>query len=112
MIIPSLPFHKSLVGCYQYFRQCRNNRCAGASDSELRRIMAPSIAPRPAYLRINPLNNHRNIGVCDWLSPAQVGFVAHDFALPRAQTYPETPRMNNAPTTSNRSHLAPPNADA
>ena len=87
MIIPSLPFHKALVGCYQYFRQCRNNLFAGASDSELRRIMAPSIAPRPAYLRINPLNNHRNIGVCDWLSPAQVGFVAHESAPPRAKSH-------------------------
>ena len=73
--------------------------------------MAPSIAPRSAYRQINPPNNRGNIGVCDWLSPDQVEFVAHDSAPPRAQTYPETPRTNNAPTIFNRSHLAPPNAD-
>ena len=74
--------------------------------------MAPSTAPRSAYPRISPPDNRGNIGVCDWLSPAQVGFMAHDFALPRARTYPETSQTNNAPTISNRYRLTPPNADA
>ena len=104
--------HTTLASSLRYFHPSRNNPFADASDSELHRRMAPSIAPHLAYLRIAPPNYHRNIGVCDWLSPAQVGFVAHDSASLHAQTYPETPRMNNAPTTSNRSHLAPPNADA
>ena len=112
MIIPSLPFHTVLASSHQCFRQCRNNLFAGASDSELHRRLAPSIAPRQAYRQISPPNNHGNIGGCDWLSPARVGFVVHDFVLPHARTYPETSRTSNTSTISNRSRLAPPNADA
>ena len=79
----SLQVHTTRAGSRLYFHPCRSNLFADASDSELRRIMAPSTA---AYLRIGSPNNRGNIGVCDLLSPAQVGFVAHDFALPRART--------------------------
>ena len=104
--------HTALAGSRLYFHPSRSNLFADASDSEFRRIMAPSTAPRSAYPRISPPDNRGNIGVCDWLSPAQVGFMAHDFALPRVRTYPETSQTNNAPTIFHCCHLAPPNADA
>ena len=88
MIIPSIPFHTALAGSRLYFHPSRNNLFADANDNALCQRMAPSTAPRSAYLRIGPPNNRGNIDACDWLSPAQVGFVAHDFALPRAKTYP------------------------
>lgn len=70
MIIPSLPFHTVLAGSRLYFHPSRSNLFADASDSELHRIMAPSTTLRPAYRLINPLNNHRNIGVwVDYLLP-------------------------------------------
>ena len=65
MIIPSLPFHTAHAGSCLYFYQNRKNPFVVVSDSELRRIMAPSIAPRSAYLQINPPNNRGNIGVCE-----------------------------------------------
>ena len=104
--------HTALAGSHLCFHPSRNNLFADASGNGFCQRMAPSTALHLAYLRINPPSNRGNIGGSDWLSPAQVGFVAHDFALPRAKTYSETPRMSNAPTISNRSHLAPPNADA
>ena len=64
MIIPSLPFHTAHAGSRLYFYPNRNNPFVVASDSELRRIMAPSIAPRSAYQQINPPNNREWRGRC------------------------------------------------
>ena len=80
--------HTALAGSRLYFHPSRSNLFAVASDNGLCRRKALSTTLRLAYLRIGSPNNHRSTVVCAWLSPAQVGFVAHDFALPRAQTYP------------------------
>ena len=82
--------HITRIGSRQYSRLYRSRPFVVAIDRELRRIMALSTAPRPAYQRINPPNNRWNIGVCDWQPLAQVGYKAHDSSLPRAQTCRET----------------------